>query len=172
VTVPGSSVESYVVVLDSEVVSSDDLAYLHKQRWHVELHLREIKSTMELDVLRALTPEMARQELWTGVLKYNLIRHSMLQSAIEKRKHPFQLSFAATSQMLSSSWLLASLPPQTTLCLEALIALRILSGGSHCVGNRPDRVEPRAIKRRPSSHDLLTVPRKEAIAMLLAGSTA
>jgi len=30
------------------------------------------------------------------------------------------------------------------------------------VGQGPNRVEPRAIKRRPKPHDLLTVPRKEA----------
>jgi hypothetical protein len=38
----------------------------------------------------------------------------------------------------------------------------------HRVGNRPDRIEPRAIKRRPKPQDLLTVPRDEARAKLLA----
>jgi hypothetical protein len=33
---------------------------------------------------------------------------------------------------------------------------------SHEVGDRPGRVEPRAIKRRPKPHDLLTEPRDKA----------
>ena len=37
----------------------------------------------------------------------------------------------------------------------------------HIVGNRPGRVEPRAIKRRPKEHALLTKPRAEARAELL-----
>jgi hypothetical protein len=53
-----------------------------------------------------------------------------------------------------------------------LIALRLLHGHSHRVGNRPDRVEPRAANRRPKPHDLLTVPRAEARAELLAGRAA
>jgi hypothetical protein len=39
---------------------------------------------------------------------------------------------------------------------------------SHQVGNRPQRYEPRAIKRRPKPHPLLTVPRREAKRRLVA----
>jgi hypothetical protein len=172
VSTPGFRTKSLVVAssfLDDDVVSASDLADLYRQRWHVELRLRDIKSTMELDVLRGLTPEMVRQELWTGILTYNLIRHSMLQSALERDKPPCHLSFAATVQMLTSSWLIASLPPGTILTSEVLVTLRIVSGGSHVVGNRPDRIEPRAIKRRPSSHNLLMTARKQAIANILNG---
>jgi hypothetical protein len=38
------------------------------------------------------------------------------------------------------------------------------------IGDRPDRVEPRAIKRRPKPHKLLTKPRAEARAELLHGA--
>lgn len=48
-------------------------------------------------------------------------------------------------------------------------ALTKLAG--HVVGNRPNRVEPRAIKRRPKEHRLLTKPRAQARAELLAGVT-
>ena len=36
----------------------------------------------------------------------------------------------------------------------------------HEVGHRPNRVEPRAIKRRPKEHKLLRKPRAEARAEL------
>ena len=32
----------------------------------------------------------------------------------------------------------------------------------HRVGHRPDRVEPRALKRRPKPYDLLNKPREKA----------
>ena len=38
------------------------------------------------------------------------------------------------------------------------------------VGHRPNRVEPRAIKRRPKAHKLLSKPRQEAREDLLQGA--
>ena len=177
VNVPGFRTESLVVVTslhNAQEISRDDLAALYRQRWCVELHLRDIKSTMCLDVLRCKTPQMVRQELWTGLLAYNLIRQSMLQSARAADRKPCELSFTATMQFLASTWLTAAVTftdPHST-ARSPLIALRVTHGGGHRVGNRPDRIEPRAIKRRPPPHDLLTKPRDEARAALLARRAA
>ena len=70
--------------------------------------------------------------------------------------------------MLANTWVLAAVPPLVS-ARERLIALRILNGHSHRVGNRPDRVEPRAVKRRPSPLALLTELRATARARLIAG---
>jgi Transposase DDE domain len=168
VAVPGFRTESLVVVAslrDDEQVSRDDLAALYRRRWTVELRIRDIKSTMHLDVLRCKTPAMVRQELWTGLLAYNLIRQSMLQSAHAAEARPEQLSFTAAMQMLANTWLTAAVwsNPRDA---ATLVALRLLHGRCHPVGNRPDRVEPRAIKRRPKPHALLKTPRATARAML------
>ena len=37
------------------------------------------------------------------------------------------------------------------------------------VGGRPDRYEPRAVKRRPKPHPLLTIPREEARRLIERG---
>ena len=172
VHVPGFRTESLVVVtslLDPEVYTRDEIAALYRRRWVIELELRDIKSTMGLDVLRRKTPEAVRQELWTGLLAYNLVRQSMLQSALASGRRPQQLSFAASLQMLATTWVLGAMPPQVTVSAhERLIALRILNGHSHRVANRPNRVEPRAVKRRPSPLALLTELRASAKARLLA----
>ncbi|MCX7424148.1 MAG: hypothetical protein NTW96_00690 [Planctomycetia bacterium] len=47
--------------------------------------------------------------------------------------------------------------------------LKNLAG--HRVGHRPDRVEPRAVERRPKPHPLLTKPRAEARLDPLAGAS-
>ncbi len=172
--VPGFRTDSLVVVtslLDPQEVSAEDLAALYRQRWSIELQLRDIKTMMQLDVLRRKTPARARQELWTGLLAYNLVRQSMLQSAHESGHAPCRLSFTATLQMLAATWLAASVPHPVTTVRAALTRMRIVNGRTHPVGNRPDRIEPRAVKRRPCPLDLLMVPRQAARDALLAGLT-
>lgn len=50
---------------------------------------------------------------------------------------------------------------------EELARINFEAIGRHRVGDRPNRCEPRAVKRRPKPHDLLTEPRAEARARLL-----
>ena len=165
----GFRTQSMIVVTtlrDDQEVTREDLADLYRQRWHAELDLRSLKSTMALDVLRCLTPEMVRTELWMGLLAYNLVRHSLLQAAAAAAVSPRQLSFCAGMQFSATTWLTAATHPGT---LQPLIDLRLKHMASHSVGHRPNRIEPRAIKRRPTSHDLLTQPRAAARAELLTG---
>jgi len=168
---PGFRVDSFVVVTtltDAEQYSRDDLAELYHQRWLAELDIRTIKCTLGLDVLRCKSPEMVRRELWTGLLAYNLIRQTMLQAALQAGRSPRQLSFTAALQKIAASW--------TTIlvCQDAaallLIEIHLGDLATHEVGDRPDRVEPRAKKRRPKPHRLLTQPRQQARAALLAGA--
>ena len=107
-----------------------------------------------------------RTELWMGLLAYNLVRHSLLQAAAAAAVSPRQLSFCAGMQFSATTWLTAATHPGT---LQPLIDLRLKHMASHSVGHRPNRIEPRAIKRRPTSHDLLTQPRSTARAKLLTG---
>ena len=84
VNVPGFRTESLVVVtslFDSSAYTHADISELYRRRWVIELELRDIKTTMSLGILRRTRPEYVRQELWTGLLAYNLIRQSLLQSA-------------------------------------------------------------------------------------------
>jgi hypothetical protein len=59
-------------------------------------------------------------------------------------------------------------PTETGGGRESLVALRVLNGHAHRVANRPDRVEPRAVKRRPAPIALLTELRDAARARLIA----
>ena len=167
----GFRTQSVIVVTtlrDADQVTRDDLADLYRQRWHAELDLRAIKSVMSLDVLRCKTPDMIRTELWMGLLAYNLVRHSLLQAASHSDQSlaPRQLSICAALQFLATTWLTAATHRGD---LSNLIELRLIHLAAHRVGQRPNRIEPRAIKRRPTSHDLLTKPRAAARAELLAG---
>ena len=134
---------------------------------------------MRLDIRRRTRPEYVRQELWTGLLAYHLVRQSLRQSALASGRRPHPLSFASALQMLANTWVLAAFlndspisPPVTVSARERLIALRILNGHCHRAGQRPNRVEPRAVKRRPSPLALLTELRAAARDRLKAGQTS
>ncbi len=53
------------------------LKSLFKDRWHVELDLRNLKTTLGLEALSCKTPGMTVKELWIYLLAHNLIRMLM-----------------------------------------------------------------------------------------------
>lgn len=163
------SITVVATLRDESTVTREDLAELYRQRWHAELDLRSIKSTMSMDVLRCKTPEMARTELWMSLLAYNLVRHSLLPAARAAECSPRQLSFCAALQFTANTWLLATVGRHDA---TALVELRLIHLASHRVGHRPNRIEPRAIKRRARAYDWLTQPRAAARAQLMAGCSS
>lgn len=166
---PGYRTSSFVVVTtltDAETYTKDDIAELYHYRWLAELDIRAIKITMGMDILRCKTPEMVRKEMWTCLLAYNLIRRAMLQSAQASGVSPRRLSFTAAMQSIAASWQVIVLSGDSMIA--HLIDAALESMSSHIIGNRPGRVEPRAVKRRPKPHALLTKPRDQARAELLA----
>jgi Transposase DDE domain len=147
-------------LLDSQEYTKEELADLYLERWHIELDLRSIKSVMKMDVLRCETPAMVEKEIWMHVLAYNLIRGLMSRAAEAYGKEPRRLSFKGALQALgafreSLQWTQGD---QRAEIWEAL--LEVIASSE--VGNRPNRVEPRAVKRRPKPHRLLNEPRQQA----------
>lgn len=127
---------------------------LYKSRWHVELDIRNIKTTLGMDRLSCKTPEMAEKEMWVYLLAYNLIRMLMLQSSRLADVLPRTLSFKHAVQ-LWLAWMRCSPSVAGKPNLEFLLAMM-----AECrVGQRGGRIEPRAIKRRPRAYPLLMQPR-------------
>ncbi|MGV8886623.1 MAG: IS4 family transposase [Pseudomonas sp.] len=132
------------------------LKSLYKGRWHVELDLRNLKATLGLGKLSCKTPGMAVKELWVYLLAHNLIRMLMAQSALLADCLPRELSFKHSLQLWLALRQYGSPEEEDGLSnLLTLIAQRR-------VGNRPGRIEPRAIKRRPQAYPLLTKSRRSA----------
>jgi putative transposase len=160
---PGFRTEAFVVVTtltDHHTYSSRDIAELYHKRWLVELDIRTIKTSMGMDVLRCRSPHMIRNEIWTGLLAYNLIRKMILEAAIAADVSPRALSFTAAMQAIAAGWaavLLLNEAVQVQLIDMYLYNLR-----GYPVGHRPNRIEPRAVKRRPKPQRLLTKPRDAA----------
>ncbi len=133
------------------------LGQLFQQRWHVELDLRAIKTTLQMAELSCNTPQMNEKEVWVHFLAYNLIRLLMAQAAVTAVVHPRNLSFKHTVQ-LWSEWTMRGLCSRRDTSISLLFNLI----GQLRVGNRPGRIEPRARKRRPKPYDWLKIPRAQA----------
>jgi hypothetical protein len=169
----GFRTRGFVVVttlLDAVFYSAQDLADLYRERWHGELDLRSIKGALGMDVLRCKTPEMVRKELWMYMLAYNMLRAVMVRAALSAGLCPRQLSFTGALQAVNG-FTPALVLAGTAVGIALLDALWV-SVAAHRVGKRPNRVEPRAVKRRPKAHKLLRVPRPKARKRLESGRAA
>jgi hypothetical protein len=134
-----------------------ELGRLFWQRWNVELDLRNIKKTLGMERFSCKTPTMVEKELWVYLLAYNLIRLLMAEAAHQAEVLPRQLSFKHTLQIWvawSARQFLSEAPEDTASLFMLIAQIR--------VGNRPGRLEPRMIKRRPNRYTFLGAPRWKA----------
>ena len=133
-----------------------DLKVLYKDRWHVELNFRHIKTTLGMDVLSCKTPDMVEKEIWIYLLAYNLIRILMAQSALYVDCLPNQLSFKHSLQL----WLAMGRHARVDSSADRIALFNAIA--QKRVGNRPGRIEPRQRKRRPKPFPVMKKPRKAA----------
>jgi hypothetical protein len=154
VTQKGFRTKSLVVVttlLDAERYPPEEIASLYRRRWQAELHLRSLKIVLQMDHLRCKTPQRVRNEFYTHLLSYNLIRGVMAAAAFQSGQSPWEISFKGTLQTLRQFLPILLSPISSELWCEALLT----ATATHPVGNRPDRVEPRRVKRRPKPYKYL-----------------
>jgi hypothetical protein len=146
--------------LDARRSSAHDVADRSGQRGHGALDRRSSKVALGRDVRRCRTPAMVRKELWMEVLASHLIRAVMGRAALSKGRCPRQRSFTGALQAVNG------FPPALVFAegavVVALLDALLGSVAAHRVGQRPNRVEPRAVQRRPKAHTLLSVPRLKA----------
>ena len=155
----GFRTQSLVVVttlLDAEAYPPEEIALLYRRRWQAELYLRSLKIVLQMDHLRCKTPERVRNEFFTHLLGYNLIRGVMAAAAFQSGKSPWEISFKGTLQTLGQFLpILLSKVSSEAWCEALLTAV-----ATHNVGDRPDRFEPRLRKRRPKPYKHLREPRR------------
>jgi len=147
-------------LLDAEKFTTEEIAGLYRARWSAELDLRSLKQTLQMDILRCKTPELVRKEIWTHILAYNLIRTLMAQAAIKHKVEPRTISFKGALQTLEA------FQPEIKHLHSAEVRMHFYQAlldavATHRVADRPDRVEPRLLKRRRKRDMYLNKPRQE-----------
>lgn len=152
------TLELATTLLDAVQFPRTEIEELFRQRWQVEVNLRSIKSVLHMDVLRCHTPEMVEKEIWTHLLAYSLLCSLINDAARRRNRRVSTFSFKAASQLLNSFRdKLAGASSMAKLKLLAEIMLDSIA--EFKVQNRPDRHEPRKIKRPPKPYPRLKHPR-------------
>jgi IS4 transposase len=90
-------------LLDAELYPLLELAELYRRRWQAEQHLRELKTTLHMDILRCKTVDGVLKELHVFALVYNLAR-VVLGAAARRQGQPIgRLSFVDAVRWLRSA---------------------------------------------------------------------
>ena len=146
IEVPGFRTQEVTLVTtlwDAELYPAAALAELYGTRWRVEEHLKSLKQTMKMDVLKCMTVDGVLKELTMYAVAYNLVRLAMCEAAGRQDVLPDRVSFIDALRWLCGAEAGEEMPE---LVVNPL---------------RPGRYEPRCKKRRPKQFDLMRVPRAE-----------
>jgi hypothetical protein len=155
--IPGFRTRQVTLVttlLDSDQYPPEALSQLYFRRWAMELTLRNIKITLQMDQLSCKTPQNLEREIRMHFLVHNLVRRLMLEAARRHRVPLERVSFAgslATARRYGEALLHARAKRQRQQLMNELFAVL----AADLVPDRPGRREPRAVKRRPKPYPRL-----------------
>lgn len=155
-----SRIITVATTLSAHAFPKSAIPDLYRARWQAELDFRSLKNILHMDILRGRTPDMLHKELWAHFLAYNLIRKVMAHAAVAHQRQPHTISFKGTLQTLRAFTPTLLQSPRSQLpCVIAEVLAALVR---HRIGNRPDRLEPRARKRHNKPYPWLTIPRPRA----------
>ena len=160
IIVPGRRTRVITIVttlVDPTEYPAAAIAELYGYRWNAELDIRHIKQTLNLDHLRCKTPAMVRNEFWTTLLAYNLIRRIIGTAAITHGKTPRRISFTRTCATILAAWSTLSRGQYHPNAIQTLLK----QIASQETPDRPGRIEPRVLKRRRHRYPLMREPRQK-----------
>jgi Transposase DDE domain len=152
----------FTTLTDRQQYPAEELVTLYARRWHVELNLRHVKTTLAMELLTGKSVDILRKEWTLGLLAYNLIRGLMSQAALRAGLSPLHLSFVrcwrrmvATAHRPPSAQSAAAREQTTQALLDRLatcrLPLRTLL-----------RFEPRAVWPKPHQYPYIVDSRAEA----------
>jgi len=156
--IPGFRTRQIILVttlLDSAQYPPEALSRLYFRRWAMELTLRNIKITLQMDQLSCKNPQNLEREIRMHFLVHNLVRRLMLEAARRHRVPLERVSFAgslAAARRYGEALLQTRSQRQRQQLLREMFAIL----ATDLVPDRPGRREPRAVKRRPKPYPLLT----------------
>jgi hypothetical protein len=145
-------------LLDAVAYPAPEIIEAYRRRWRLEMCLDDLKTTLGLDTLRCQSPALVRRELLMLLLAHNLVRAVMAEAAAAHAVPLDQLSF--TGALVTLCRFCAATAQTARPGLRRLLwseLLRLIAADP--VPRRPDRWEPRAVKRRPKSYPRLNRPR-------------
>jgi hypothetical protein len=166
---PGFRTQTVIVVttlLDANAFPKVEIAKLYRLRWSVEVNLKHVKTTLNMEILSGKTPEMVRKEIYVHLMAYNLLRSLIGQAAQSKAVSALRISLQGARQQFRNfiAPLAQATPRRRSLLYQKLLQVV----GQLLTPERPNRYEPRVRKRRPKAFPLMKQPRPTLKAKLAA----
>lgn len=134
-------------LMDTKTYPADWIAALYLRRWRLELCYRDLKTSLGMEMLRTKSPAMAEKELMMFLIAHNMIRCLIAESAGLHDKHIENISFMGTvavARQYCHALALARNRRTRKQLLDSL--LRVIA--DETLPSRPNRIEPRALKKR------------------------
>lgn len=147
-------------LLDGQKYSRPSVVNLYRRRWEIETRIGSLKTTLQMNVLQSKKVENVYSEVAATVLAHNLVWTLIHQSAQHTQIHADRISFLGAVRTI----LAFSLPLQTSNLTERhrVYTAMLHHIASQTNASRPDRIEPRLIKRQTRKFGFLKLPRHKA----------
>jgi hypothetical protein len=129
-------------LLDPEAYPAATLAELYLSRWQIEVNFRHLKTTMGMEVLHCQSVAGVLKELHMFAIAYNLVRLVMLEASRQQQVPLDRISFIDALRWLRDAH------------ADTLLTPLVVNP------QRPNRLEPRVLKRRMKKYKLLNKPRE------------
>lgn len=130
-------------LLDANAYPAKDLADLYLSRWQIEVNFRHLKTTMGMEVMHCKSVEGVTKELYMFSIVYNLVRLVMLEASRRQQVPLERISFIDALRWLRDT------------PVDELLTRLVVNP------HRPDRIEPRVLKRRMKEYPLMKRPRRK-----------
>jgi hypothetical protein len=127
----------------------EELAALYRKRWDIETDIRNVKQTLEMDILSGRSVEMVEKEMLLGVVAYNLTLQVRRLAGEQAGVPVRELSFSRTLGLMQAfaRGMIGGSSEQWEERFE-----RLLKGVGRCrLPRRPDRNYPRELIPRGRS---------------------
>ena len=91
-----------LVVFTTLEDAANDVIALYGKRWNIEVDLRTLKSTLQLEQLTSTSPQMVAKEIDVALLAYNLVRAVICLAAQRAHSQPRDFSFTRVQRVINA----------------------------------------------------------------------
>ncbi len=146
-------------LLDHIKYPSSSIIRLYRQRWEIETRIGSLKTTLQMKVLQSKTAKNICYEIAATILAHNLVWTVIHQASLQTGISAERISFlGAVRTILAFSFRLQTKDPLERQNAYIAMLRHISSQINLC---RPDRIEPRLVKRQTRKFGFLKIPREK-----------
>ena len=147
-------------LLNPQWYSRSSIIELYRQRWEIETRIGSLKITLQMNVLQSKKVKSVYYEVAATVLAHNLVWTLIHQAAQLTKKPADRISFLGTVKtILAFSFRFQTIDHAERHRVYISMLYHIASQTNPY---RPNRIEPRLIKRQTRKYGFLKIPRYKA----------